>query len=115
MLFRRVLDNLLDNAHKYTPDASSPIGLRVSREGEQVVFEVRDQGIGIAEDDLPHVFGAFFRSERSRSRGTGGVGLGLTLVKRIVEAHGGTIRIASSHGAGTTARVTIAGAAAAVH
>jgi signal transduction histidine kinase len=115
VLFRRVLDNLLDNAHKYTPDASLPIGLRASRENGQVVFEVRDRGIGIAEADLPHVFGAFFRSERSRSRGTGGVGLGLTLVKRIVEAHGGTIRIASAPAAGTTVRVSVAAAAAAQH
>ena len=107
MLFRRVLDNLLDNAQKYTPDASLPIVLRATQEGEQAVFEVRDRGIGIADADLPHVFGAFFRSERSRSRGTGGVGLGLTLVKRIVDAHGGTIRIASAQGAGTTVRVSV--------
>ena len=108
VLFRRVLDNLLDNAHKYTPDPTSPIVLRVAQENGQALFEVRDRGIGIADADLPHVFGAFFRSERSRSRGTGGVGLGLTLVKRIVEAHGGTIRIASSQGAGTTVRVSVA-------
>jgi len=108
VLFRRVLDNLLDNAHKYTPDVSLPIALRVAREGEHVIFELRDRGIGIPEADLPHVFGAFFRSERSRSRGTGGVGLGLTLVKRIVEAHGGTVHIASSPAAGTTVRVCVA-------
>jgi two-component system sensor histidine kinase BaeS len=81
--------------------------LRIASEGEHVIFEIRDRGIGIAEADLPHVFGAFFRSERSRSRGTGGVGLGLTVVKRIVEAHGGTVRIASAPAAGTTARVAI--------
>jgi two-component system, OmpR family, sensor kinase len=115
VLFRRVLDNLLDNAHKYTPDASLPIVLRVAREGQNAIFEVRDGGIGIPEADLPHVFGAFFRSERSRSRGTGGVGLGLTLVKRIVEAHGGTVRIASSPGAGTSVRVSIATAVDLTH
>ncbi|HMI94064.1 MAG TPA: HAMP domain-containing sensor histidine kinase [Polyangiales bacterium] len=115
VLFRRVLDNLLDNAHKYTPDPSLPIVLRVAREGQHAIFEVRDHGIGIPEADLPHVFSAFFRSERSRSRGTGGVGLGLTLVKRIVEAHGGTVRIASSPGAGTTVRVSVAVAVELTH
>jgi signal transduction histidine kinase len=63
--------------------------------------------MGIAESDLPHVFAPFFRGERSRARGTGGVGLGLTLAKRIVEAHEGTIGVTSSAGAGTTVRFVL--------
>jgi signal transduction histidine kinase len=107
VLLRRVIDNLLDNAHKYSPDADRPVRLRVRREGASVAFVIADQGIGIHEDDLPHVFTAFFRGERSRARGTGGVGLGLTLAKRIVEAHGGTIDVKSVAGAGTTVCVAL--------
>ncbi|HEY5938294.1 MAG TPA: ATP-binding protein [Kofleriaceae bacterium] len=102
MLVRRVVDNLLENAHKYSPDQDAPIAVSVARTGDTVVFTVRDRGIGIAPDDLPRVFTAFFRGDRSRSRETGGVGLGLTLAKRIVEAHGGTIEIASKPNDGTT-------------
>ena len=110
MLLRRVLDNLLENAHKYTPDGSSSIELVASRDGDRVVYEIRDKGVGITADDLPRVFTAFFRGERSRSRETGGVGLGLTLAKRIAEAHGGTVGADSQPGVGTQMRVTIPGA-----
>ncbi|HEX4417694.1 MAG TPA: HAMP domain-containing sensor histidine kinase [Kofleriaceae bacterium] len=110
VLFRRVIDNLLENAHKYTPDTGSPIELAVThdgRDGGDVAFEVRDRGVGISAEDLPRIFAAFFRGERSRSRETGGVGLGLTLARRIVEAHDGAIDVTSVVNAGTTVRVTI--------
>ena len=107
MFVRRVLDNLLENAHKYTPDADRPTTISARCEGTRVVFEVTDRGIGIGSEDLPRVFTAFFRGERSRSRQTGGVGLGLTLAKRIVEAHDGTIEAESVSGAGTTMRVVL--------
>jgi two-component system OmpR family sensor kinase len=107
MLFRRVVDNLLENAHKYTPDSTSPIKLDVTRDDNQVVFSVADRGVGIAAEDLPNVFTAFFRAERSRSRETGGVGLGLTLARRIADAHGGTVSLESQLGEGTIARVTV--------
>ncbi len=107
-LFRRAIDNLLENAHKYTPDRAAPIRLAVSRAGDDAIaFEVSDRGIGIAEDDLPRIFTAFFRSDRSRSRETGGVGLGLTLAKRIVEAHAGKIDVTSAVGVGTTMKLTV--------
>jgi two-component system OmpR family sensor kinase len=107
VLFRRVIDNLLQNAHKYTPDRSSPIKLDVGRSGGRVEFAVTDRGIGIAPADLPRVFTSFFRGDRSRSRETGGVGLGLTLARRIVEAHGGAIAITSEAGSGTKVTVSI--------
>ncbi|MGC4094822.1 MAG: HAMP domain-containing sensor histidine kinase [Polyangiaceae bacterium] len=112
VLLRRVLDNLLENADKYSPRASAPIELALTSSAKEVEFAVQDAGAGIAEADLPHVFDAFFRGERSRSRGTGGVGLGLTLAKRIVEAHGGTLAVTSTLGVGTrvTARVPLSGA-----
>jgi two-component system OmpR family sensor kinase len=111
-LFRRVVDNLLENAHKYTPDTSAPIVLRVSLAGRDVVFEVADRGVGIPAEDLPRVFDAFFRGDRSRSRQSGGVGLGLTLSRRIAIAHGGTISLASEPGRGTVARLSVPSASA---
>jgi signal transduction histidine kinase len=107
MLFRRVLDNLLENADKYSPDPTSAIALEVAAEPRRVVFAVRDRGVGISAADLPHVFAPFFRGERSRDRQSGGVGLGLTLARRIVEALGGSISIESRAGDGTTARVVL--------
>lgn len=107
VLFRRALDNLLENAHKYSPDRTTPITLTVERDGDRVSFVVKDRGIGISGEDLPRVFTPFFRGDRSRSRETGGVGLGLTLARRIVEAHHGTIDVASEVGRGTTVRVRV--------
>jgi len=106
VLLRRVVDNLLENAHKYTESASEPIQL-VARGGESVTIEVIDRGIGIAEEDLPRVFRPFFRTDKSRTRATGGLGLGLALAKRIVEAHGGTIALESRPNQGTRARVNL--------
>jgi signal transduction histidine kinase len=107
VLFRRVVDNLLENAHKYSPDPTSVVTLRVRREGDGVAFEVADRGMGIADADRPHVFSPFFRSERSRVRAAGGVGLGLTLAKRVVDAHRGAIEVESAVGVGTTFRVVL--------
>jgi len=107
VLLRRVLDNLLENAHKYSPDRSTPIVLRLRSTSDGIAFEVEDRGIGVAEEDLPRLFAPFFRGDRSRDRQTGGVGLGLTLAKRIVEAHEGAISAISRAGAGTTFRVTL--------
>lgn len=106
-LLRRVLDNLLDNAVKFS-DPATPIRLAAERApqgGLSVVVE--DRGIGIAPADLPRVFEPFFRADRSRARATGGVGLGLALGRRIVEAHGGTITAESEPEHGSTFRVTI--------
>jgi signal transduction histidine kinase len=103
-LLVRVLDNLLDNARKYS-DAEVVLAARSEADG--VAFEVRDRGIGIDAADLPRLFTPFFRTDRSRSRDTGGVGLGLALAKRIVTAHGGTIEIASRPDQGTTVRLRL--------
>lgn len=106
-LFRRVLANLLDNADKYSPDPKTAVTFTVgSREG-CVFFEVEDRGQGIKPDELERVFWPFYRAERSRTRTAGGVGLGLLLAKRIVEAHGGTISLTSEVGIGTRVLVQI--------
>ncbi len=100
-LLRRALDNLLDNAQKYS-DAESPVTLAAGAGEGGVTFRVSDQGIGIDEADLPRLFSPFFRTDRSRDRATGGLGLGLALARRIVEAHGGTVGLESRPGVGTT-------------
>lgn len=106
VLLRRVLDNLLDNAQKYSA-AHSLVSLRARRVGDRLEISVEDRGIGINAEDLPHVATPFFRVDRSRTRRTGGLGLGLSLARKIVEAHGGTLEIESAAGTGTTVRVVL--------
>jgi two-component system OmpR family sensor kinase len=105
-LLRRALDNLLDNARKYSEEGE-PVVLSARARGDALTVEVRDRGIGIGADDLPRLFTPFFRTDRSRARGTGGIGLGLVLARRIIEAHGGKIEIESEAGKGTTVRLTV--------
>ncbi|MBI5070919.1 MAG: HAMP domain-containing histidine kinase [Deltaproteobacteria bacterium] len=105
-LLRRALDNLLDNARKYS-EAPAPVVLAARADGGALLLEVRDQGIGIDAADMPRLFTPFFRTDRSRARGTGGVGLGLLLARRIVEAHGGSVAVESAPGQGTTVRLRI--------
>jgi signal transduction histidine kinase len=105
-LLRRVLDNLLENAAHYS-DETTPVRLVVSAVDDGVVFSVIDRGEGIDEAHLPRLFEPFFRSDPSRARRTGGVGLGLALARRIVDAHGGRISVESRVGEGTTFTFTI--------
>ncbi|AKV00289.1 integral membrane sensor signal transduction histidine kinase [Labilithrix luteola] len=102
---RRAIDNLLENAHKYTPDPTSAISLNIDVSESSVFIRVIDNGIGISDEDQQKLFRPFFRVDRSRSRTTGGLGLGLLLVRRIAEAHGGTATIESELGRGTTATI----------
>ncbi|NTU79275.1 MAG: cell wall metabolism sensor histidine kinase WalK [Chloroflexales bacterium] len=104
----RVLDNLLVNALRHTPPGGCIAVNAAALPGEaQIAIEVADTGEGIAPEDLPHVFERFYRGEKSRSRASGGAGLGLTIARGIVEAHGGTITIASAPGEGTRVRFTL--------
>jgi len=99
-LIGRVLDNVLDNAAKYS-EADRPITVVLEPATEGVRVTVSDQGIGFAVEDHARVFAPFFRSDRSRARDTGGAGLGLSLSKQIVDAHGGRITADSKPGEGT--------------
>jgi two-component system, OmpR family, sensor kinase len=105
-LLRRLLANLLDNAAKYS-EAPSPVTLALRADAGAAVLEVRDRGIGVDPADLPRLFTPFFRTDRSRARGTGGTGLGLALAKRIAEAHGGAIAAESAPGGATVFRVRL--------
>jgi len=106
-LVARVLNNLLDNAAKYSAPAAGWVRLAVEGSPVEVTFTVEDQGAGIAPEDLPHVFTPFFRADPSRSRSTGGFGLGLSLARSIAEAHGGRLELASEPGRGTRATLVL--------
>jgi PAS domain S-box-containing protein len=101
----QVLANLLNNAAKFT-DPGGEIALAAETEGGQVVLRVRDNGPGIAPDLLPHVFDLFVQEDRSLVRSHGGLGIGLTLVRSLVERHGGTVE-AHSDGPGQGAELVI--------
>ncbi len=92
--FTQVIMNLLNNAAKYTPDPGH-IWLNVEQAGDTVVIRVKDTGVGIAAESLPHVFELFYQVDRSYTRSEGGLGLGLTLVHRLVELHGGKVEVRS--------------------
>jgi CheY-like chemotaxis protein len=94
----QVAANLLNNAAKYTPEGGE-LHVSLQRQGESVVLQVRDNGIGIAPDLLPVVFDLFTQGERTPDRAQGGLGLGLALVKKLVELHDGSVEARSS-GAG---------------
>lgn len=102
----QVLANLLANAIHYVQEGGS-CTVRAFDIGEQVLVEVADDGPGIAEEHLPRLFERFYRVGKSRARNEGGSGLGLSIVKHIVEGHGGTISAKSTEGKGTTFNFTL--------
>jgi heavy metal sensor kinase len=107
---RRLLLILLDNAIKYSkPGGEVQLYLGLCQRGDRrtAVLEVRDQGIGIASEDLPHIFERFYRASKDRSRKVDGVGLGLSIAESIARRHGGEIQVESSPGVGSTARVLL--------
>jgi signal transduction histidine kinase len=103
---QQVLHNLVENAMRYTPPGGS-VRVRLSTTRDEARIEVSDTGVGIPEKDLPFVFERFFRSDRARRAYTGGSGLGLSIVRWIVEAHKGKVEIASEVDKGTTVVVKL--------
>ncbi len=91
----QVIANLLDNAAKYTPDGGF-VGLSAERDGDDVVLHVRDTGTGLAPELLPNVFDLFVQGDRSLDRPHGGLGIGLTIVRRLVELYGGRVEARSA-------------------
>jgi signal transduction histidine kinase len=103
---RQIVQNLVENALRHTPSGGEVrLGLRA--DGEGVQLSVADTGVGIAADDLPHIFEHFYRADRSRARSSGGTGLGLAIVKSLAEAHGGRVTVASASGTGSTFTVIL--------
>jgi heavy metal sensor kinase len=102
----RLLLNLLDNAFKFTPSGGS-VTVRLSESDANAELEVRDTGVGMTSDVVPHVFERFYRGDPARSAGGFGVGLGLSLVKWIVDRHNGTVSVVSNPGDGARFVVNI--------
>ncbi len=104
---RMLVNNVLSNAIKYSDPKGQPVRVVLDAAEGAILISFHDHGIGIAEDDLAYVFEPFYRADRSRSRETGGYGIGLSLAKRIVEAHGGSIELSSRLGEGTSVLVSV--------
>ncbi|HYF11958.1 MAG TPA: HAMP domain-containing sensor histidine kinase, partial [Actinomycetota bacterium] len=99
-LLSRVLQNLVDNAIKYSPDGS-PCELAATHDGDDILFSVRDYGIGIEQEDQDRIFERFYQVDSSSTRSFRGSGLGLSLVREVLEKLGGTIEVDSSPGEGS--------------
>ncbi|GAA1643659.1 sensor histidine kinase [Actinoplanes couchii] len=98
---RQMIGNLVANAIRHTP-AGGSVTVRPALHGDRLTITVTDTGVGISPSDLPRVFDRFWRADTSRSRATGGSGLGLSIVRKLAEAHGGTVTAASTLDAGST-------------
>lgn len=97
----QILSNVLNNALKYTPEGKNvTISVQTERDGF-VGFKVEDEGTGMAEEDIPHIFERFYRGDKSRDRKTGGAGIGLSIVKALMDAHNGIIKVKSRLNKGT--------------
>ena len=103
---QQVLVNLLTNACRYTPPGGT-VTVAASKAADAVLFSVRDTGIGIPPDDLPHIFERFYRVDKSRSSAGGGAGIGLAVAKGVIEQSGGSIHVESVFGEGTTMMFTL--------
>jgi two-component system sensor histidine kinase VicK len=104
--FTQVIDNIMNNAIKYSPDGGV-ITARMMDTGNQVVLSITDQGLGIPRKDLTHIFDRFFRVDKARSRAQGGTGLGLAISKEIIERTGGHIWADSTEGKGSTFYISL--------
>jgi signal transduction histidine kinase len=103
---RQVVVNLLSNAIKYSREKSQ-IVIGITKTENEIGFYIQDSGIGIAQEELPYIFERFYRADKSRNRATGGSGIGLTIVKSIVEAHGGKVFVESERNVGSKFQVML--------
>lgn len=103
---RRAVENLLQNAMRYT-DSGGEVRLSLKQKNAVAEISVQDSGIGVCEKDLPFIFERFYRTDKSRTRESGGMGIGLAIAKVIVEAHGGEITVCSREGSGSKFTITL--------
>jgi signal transduction histidine kinase len=103
---RQLVDNLLANIRAHTP-AGTPVDVRLASEGDRAVLTVVDSGPGLTEEEAARAFERFYRADESRSRSSGGVGLGLSIVAAVAEAHGGTVAARATPGGGATFEISI--------
>ena len=102
----QVIYNLTENAIKYTPDGGR-IAVTLIQRGKLAVLSVQDNGVGIPKEDIAHIFDRFYRVDKARSREAGGSGLGLSIVRQLVELHGGRVTVESEFGHGSTFTVEL--------
>lgn len=107
MRIEQVLTNLVTNSVRYSKEKGGRVKIRFYRSGDKIVTEVSDNGIGIAPSDMPRIFERFYRVDKSRSRDNGGSGLGLSIVKHIIESHGEKIEVESKLHYGSKFRFTL--------
>jgi two-component system, OmpR family, phosphate regulon sensor histidine kinase PhoR len=105
-LLGAALYHLIENALKFSPEGS-PVAIEGNGEGDSVAVRVLDRGIGIGEEHIPYIFERFYRVDRNLTATAGGSGLGLTIVREIVQAHGGTVAVDSTPSAGTTVTIVL--------
>ena len=105
-LLQQAINNLLDNALKYTP-AGGTVTLKLAEKPRRLIITVKDTGVGIPKADLAHIFDRFYRVDQARTRQTGGFGLGLAIAQQIIQAHNGKITVESESGKGTTFQICL--------
>ena len=103
----QVVINIISNAIKYTPDGGQIDIKLMKTQRDSVIINIKDNGIGIPQEDISHLFERFYRVEKSRNQDAGGTGLGLAIAKELVEAHGGSIKIDSVFGQGTSVTIEL--------
>jgi len=104
--FKQIMYNLLSNAYKYSKDGGEVI-IKLRKNNNLIEIYVKDNGMGIPKNDLPYIFERFYRGDLSRTRETGGAGIGLTITKEFVEAHGGKIEVESIYEKGSIFKLTL--------
>jgi signal transduction histidine kinase len=104
-LLGKALKNILDNAQKYSPDDAAPVEISMAADENEVIISIQDHGIGIPPEDLDFIFEPFYRVDKARTPRRDGFGLGLSLAKNIIEAHGGEIHVHSTLAQGTLVQI----------
>jgi len=104
-LLERMLANIIDNAIRYTPPKGK-VEISLDEKKNGVILSIQDNGIGIPEEALPYIFDRFYVVDKSRSKETGGLGLGLSIAKHVADTHGAGIEVESQVGQGTIFRIT---------